>query len=56
MKRCELCAQCPKCCRCEYGEFEDGMPYCKCQGFGPGPIIAPDQSLEEFCDLYGKFS
>jgi hypothetical protein len=27
-KRCELCGSCPRCCMCEYGGFENGVPIC----------------------------
>lgn len=28
--RCELCGCCGKCCVCEYGLFEEGVPACRC--------------------------
>ncbi len=28
LRRCDICAACPMCCKCEEGGFEDGVPYC----------------------------
>ena len=40
-RRCELCAQCPKCCTCESGEFENGTPYCHCDDEPPAAQPEP---------------
>lgn len=30
-RRCEECGCCGKCCQCEYGATEEGVPACRCE-------------------------
>jgi hypothetical protein len=36
-RRCEECGCCEKCCQCEYGETEEGVPICRCDEEPPAP-------------------